>query len=446
MEDKVFNYIREYNMIEDNDTVLVGLSGGADSVCLFTVLLNLSKRIGFKLCCVHLNHMIRGDEAERDAQYCEYICKKHDIPFAMVKEDVPKLAKSWHMSEEEAGRKARYDTFYRMAKEYGATKIAVAHHMNDRAETVLYNLFRGSGVRGLSGIKPVNGMIIRPLLCVNRQEIEHYLKDNKILYMTDSTNETEDYMRNRIRNRVLPYAVMNINENSIENINQAARLCNAAEIYISKEAEKSFEKCVNVNEKTYEIDIEAFSQLDYIIKTYIVRNVLERIYTSLKDISMNHIDSVVSLADMQVSKKISLPKGIIARRDYDKLVLCGQDEKPSGEIKKPPQYQIEKILWESGREIPKNDYTKYFDYDKIKSNLVQRYRQPGDYLVVDAKGSKKKLKDYFIDEKIPSMLRDSIPVFADGNHILWVVGYRISEEYKVSDTTKNVLKITVDCE
>ena len=445
MEQKIYEYILKHNMVTQGDTVVVGLSGGADSVCLFIVLLNLSKKLGISLVAVHVNHGLRGKDADRDEEYCRYLCAKHKIPFEAFKADVNLIAKDEHMTCEEAGRKVRYEAFEKVRDRYAPAKIAVAHHMNDRAETVLFNMFRGSGISGLSGIKAVNGSIIRPLLCVNREEIEHFLRDNKILYMTDDTNFTDEYMRNKIRNHMLPYAVQNINENTISNINQAALICEQAEDYLRTQAKLSYENSVSEKNGGTFIGEGAFASQHDIIKQYVVRLVFEKMYGRLKDISFHHVLNVVKLFSMPVSKVINLPEGYVARREYDGVTVLGSDY-TLPEIKKI-EYEsfvvpYEDMEWENSK-IPKNDYTKYFDYDKIENHLELRTRQTGDYLVVDSKGSVKKLKDYFINEKVPAYMRDSVPLFADGSHIIWVVGKRISEYYKVTEETKRVIVVTV---
>ena len=212
MLEKVENYIRQWKMLEKGDKVVVGLSGGADSVCLFLILEELRKKIGFEILAVHVNHGIRGEEAKADEEFVKTLCEKKEIPCRSVSVDIPKMAVEYRMSEEEAGRTARREIFEQAAEEWGGTRIALAHHQDDNAETFFLHLARGSGLRGLGGIYPVNGMYIRPLLCVGRKEIEDYLKGREMSYCIDATNMEDAYMRNRIRNHVIPYFKENINE------------------------------------------------------------------------------------------------------------------------------------------------------------------------------------------------------------------------------------------
>ena len=195
-EERTDNYIKENAMLKQGDSIAAGISGGADSVCLFFVLLRLKEKYGLKLKVIHVMHGIRGDEAERDKDFVKALCKRHNVPFFCKKADVPALAKDRGMSVEEAGRYVRYEAF----EEAGCDVTAVAHNANDLAETVLFNLIRGSMVTGLCGIQPVNGRIIRPLLCVTREEIEEYLTLCDEKWINDSTNYDNEYSRNKIRN------------------------------------------------------------------------------------------------------------------------------------------------------------------------------------------------------------------------------------------------------
>lgn len=441
MEKRVYSYVKANRIFEPGDKVVLGLSGGADSVCLLLMLNYLRHSMNIDIFAVHVNHMIRGEEAVRDRIFCENLCKEYNVELEVFEIDVTALAKEKKLTVEEAGRNARYEAFGHIAKKYGANKIAVAHHKNDQAETVLHNLFRGTGIRGLSGMRPANDNIVRPLLDVSREDIEEYLNKHNIQYVTDSTNESNEYMRNKLRNELLPYAKEHINRNVIDNINQAAKICAGADAYITGQALVLYKECVKENEKCYEIKADVFSEAEDILKSYMVREVLKNIYPSLKDLSLAHVEAVVDLVDMQVGKSVNLPQGVKAIRTYDGITIGEESENET--CIEPIEYETEIFTKTNNTKIVKNDYTKYFDYDKIKGGLLLRTRQTGDYLVVDSKGSKKKLKDYFIDNKIPRQLRDYVPLFADGNHIIWVVGYRISEAYKVDENTKNIIRISV---
>ena len=203
MQEKVFAYLRQWNMVKPGDTVLVGFSGGADSTALLQLLWNYGKRIPLQLEAVHVNHGIRGAEALRDQQFCEQFCQERNISFTVVQEDVPAQAARDGLSLEEAGRNARRRVFEHLAEKCQASVIALAHHQRDQAETMLFRLMRGTGLRGLCGMRPVNGNYIRPLLCVDRPQIEQYLLEEGIRWVEDGTNQELDYTRNQIRHGLL---------------------------------------------------------------------------------------------------------------------------------------------------------------------------------------------------------------------------------------------------
>ena len=225
--EKVFAYIREHHMLQAGDRVVAGVSGGADSVCLLFLLLEWQKEVPTDIAVVHVDHGIRA-EAGEDARYVEQLCEERGIPFFLTRAEVRNRARMEKISEEEAGRRTRYEAFEKAAKEWGATKIAVAHNSNDRSETQLFHLFRGSGIRGLASILPVRDRIIRPLLCLERWEIEKFLQQRGIVYCKDATNEEDDYTRNRIRHHILPYAEENIVKGCVAHMNQTAELLAAA--------------------------------------------------------------------------------------------------------------------------------------------------------------------------------------------------------------------------
>ena len=257
---KVLDYVKKYRMIEEKDTIIAGVSGGADSVCLLFMLLQIREQIPFHLAVVHVNHGIREDAGE-DAAYVKELCEKYGLPFYLTEVKLKKYAKEEGLSEEEAGRKIRYRAFEAALKEELALqgiseaenkgKIAVAHNSNDRAETMLFHLFRGTGLTGLSGIKPVNGKIIRPLLCLERREIEEWLDRGDISYRTDSTNVQDIYTRNKIRHHILPYAEEEICRGAVSHMSRAADDLLEAEEYIKKQTFLAKQKCVLYEKEEY---------------------------------------------------------------------------------------------------------------------------------------------------------------------------------------------------
>lgn len=472
MKERVRQYIIEQKLVDRGDRILAGVSGGADSVCLLYLLNELKIEFGFELYVVHVNHGLRGKEANEDEAYVGEICHKLGLHFHAYHTDVKKLAQEFGLSCEEAGRKARYDAFQDECAELHCNKVAVAHHMNDTAETVLFHLIRGTGIRGLTGIPAKRSMtdqiqVIRPLLCVKREEIEAYLNSHNIHFCVDATNLTDDYSRNKLRNQVLPFVKQELNEGVIEHIAKTAEHLDEINDYLNHKIDSVYPYYVEegaLEGKTSDVKLSDKIKMEHpvIIKETIRRILQKMLQAGLKDIDADHIEMIVKLLDAEVGKMCNLPYGLIVRKQYTD-VLFTFSTKLVNKIKKAPvcielnihqpgEYELNEIGktlrvsvidHKKNAIIPKNAYTKWFDYDKIKNTIFIRTRQTGDYLQVREDGGSKKLKDYFIDRKIPREERDSYLLLADGNHIMWVLEDRISEAYKVDAKTKKILVISL---
>lgn len=451
-------------MTRPGDGVLVGLSGGADSVGLLLVLWKLRETFQISLRAVHVHHGLRGAEADRDAAFSRGLCERLGVPFYEFRIDAAKEALDRKCSVEEAGRQARYRLYEETAlaweeemcpdltsenageKEAAAARvhIATAHHADDNAETVLFNLFRGSGLTGLSGIAPVRGRIIRPLLWAQRSEIQAWLLQQGQDWVEDSTNRESEYSRNWLRNELLPAVEKRLNAQAVRHIDQAGRRIRQADAYLEEVAEEWLQK----HAPDGKADAGALAEQAEIVQGYIVRRLFLKSKMPLRDVTETHVQAVRELLYQGTGKSISLPHGFRAVNIYGFLEvrpLSHPGERKGGLL---PGIQNENLLQmhtfpcENGDEFPKNQYTKWFDYDKINVGLSIRYRKNGDYLTLSG-GGKKKLRRYMIDEKIPENERDRIPVLADGDHVLWVVGYRISDYYKITDETEHILEAEV---
>ncbi len=442
-EEKVFVYIEKYRMIEAGSQAVAGVSGGADSVCLLFLLMEYQKRVPFSLRAVHVNHHVRGEEAVRDQEFTRRLCESLGVPLDLYDYDVPRMAETEHLSCEEAGREARRRAFYRTACRWerpDQVRIALAHHENDQAETVLHNLVRGAGLAGLAGIRPVHrtgrGMYIRPLLCISREETENYLIQRGIPWVTDSTNEEEVYTRNKIRREILP-ALMQINSGAVKNIAAAAGRVLEAEDYLSELTQKAVEKYTAKEGSVWILSRDLFEE-PMLLQKRVVKNVLEAAAGKKKDLSSAHMEAVLELAKGRTGASASLIYGLRAQQVYGDIHIT------RGEQEKKDLLELEfRVFPYENQQIPEKTYTKWFDYDKIKNGLAVRRRLPGDYLMISRDGGTKKLKDYFIDCKVPRRERDNVTLLADGSHVLWAVGYRISEYYKVTSQTKKVIKVQV---
>lgn len=461
MIEKIEQYVRKHDMLKQEDKVIVGVSGGADSVCLLFVLLKLRDKIGFSIVVVHVNHEIREWDAKRDEDFVKEICDTYHLPFVLYRKKVELIAKNRKQSMEEAGREVRIEAFYEAMEQYNGTKIALAHHMNDNAETLLMNLARGTKMKGLGGIRPVNGVVIRPLLCVKRAEVEQYLSDKEISYCTDSTNATDDYTRNRVRNHVIPFLEQEVNREAVSHINQLMEQAREVEAYLEGEVTKWYGLAVREEKKSHTCVIyeQPCLEMPPIFVSMVMKRAMIFLSEQEKDITAGHLESMLELLKKQTGRRLDLPYGIRAERCYEGIKLrsdtaiepqaaiCEKIEFASPWMITLPFKQFVYHIFEKPNETWKPDektYTKWFDYDIIKSSLVIRTRKMGDYVTLDKKGNKQKLKQYFINEKIPREERDNILLIAEGSHILWIVGYRMNSAYQINEHTKNILKIEMN--
>lgn len=467
MVKSIKKYILDNHMIDPGQHVIIGVSGGADSVCLFFLLRQLQEEMQIKLSVVHINHMLR-ETAERDEEFVRDLCKSWEVPCYIIREPVGEIAKERKISVEEAGREVRYAAFEAVRKQVHGDRIAIAHNLNDQVETVLFHLFRGCGVSGLKGIKPVRDRLIRPLLGTQRSEIEAYIAKNKIKHIVDETNLENIYTRNAIRNRVLPIIEETVSGATVKHIGETACMVNEADDFLQLQTRSAFAriaKVYHVGEFAYVyIQAERLKREHIFLQKGIALMAVERLSLSRKDISSIHIKKILQLLDMQVGKKVNLPYGLLAQRSYDAIIIRKEDEEiyipdgpdmemPTGprEISIPGRTVLseEKELetrvfpFEKGMKVPQKPYTKWFDYDKIEKSLIVRNREEGDYFFLD-EIRKKTVKSYMINEKIEKDRRDSKILITEGNHVLWIMGHRISNFYKVDENTRNVLEITME--
>lgn len=441
-------YMKQQQINLNGEKVIIGLSGGMDSVCLFHIL----KDLGVSLEAVHVNHQIRGEEAKRDEQFVKNLCARYNIPFHGYRYDVPKISREKHLSEEEAGRMVRKEAFARVMKEQGAGYVALAHHGNDRAETFLFHLSRGTGVKGLGSMKPVQGTIIRPLLWAERKEIEQYVQEKGYEFVEDATNSQTEYTRNKIRHEIIP-ALEEINPRCIPHICGAAEKLSAVSAYIDREAEKLCRLSAVMYGQEVQILKLAFEQGDEVLRIPVLQKCVEYLSGSLVNITEEHLEKLGALFAMQTGKEIHLPYGITAVRTYEGIRMFFREEKGQTE---PVEitgegtydfggvtFRVSVEAWDESKIFPIKNYTKCFDYDKIIDKVFLRNRESGDYLEINKNHGRKSLQDYLVNEKVPKDERDRVILLACGSHILWVVGKRISEYYKVTKETKKVLKVQV---
>lgn len=469
---KVKKFITDEGLIKGDEIVLAGVSGGADSVCLFNMLLELSKDLGFKLAVIHINHMIR-QEAGEDAAFVEKLCEDNKVSFFRKDIDIPALSKASDASEEELARNERYKAFEAAAEmlseKFGKkVVIATAHNANDQAETMLHNLFRGSGIKGLSGIKVLSFRgdfeLIRPLLVLERDEIEEYLTEKGLKWCTDKTNETDDYTRNRIRHNILPVAKEQINNGAIRHAAKAAEYISEVDDYIDEQADAVFFDIAAMSQGGITINCERCAMEHKVIRSRILMKAIKFIVPHIKDIQGVHISELDEMLQRtEGSESLSLPYGINATREYGVLILTLGDIPSNGpEDTKTESFLIGKDLLEAGEnltfdipglgrvnftlflyksdmKIPSLEYTKWFDYDKISNSMQFRRRETGD--VIEIGDGTKTLKKFMIDEKIPAKSRDELFILFEDKDVIWIPGYRISSKFKVDSDTARILEV-----
>ena len=452
---KVKNYIIREDLINPGDKIVAGVSGGADSVALLYVLSELSEEFSLTLRVISVNHGLRK-EAYEEVDYVRNLCGKLNVPFVLKEADVSALAEKWGVGTEEAGRRVRYEAFEEEAAKLGEdTKIAVAHNSNDVCETMLFNLFRGTGPKGLMSIPPRRGNIIRPLLCVERKEIEKFLNDNKIRFYVDATNLEDDYTRNKIRHNIVEYATKNINDNAVSHIAETVESLREMNEYTQAEVDRLFTLRAKVAEGEIILDVTGLTDTNPYILKALFKKCIDTLVPTNRDITLKHLKSIQCIMDSQESKSLDLPYKIKVNKENCGLrFVTGEQDfsfaevelsYPEGEIETDEKMRIKwKIMPKPvDFEISKNQYTKFFDYDKIVERPMLRTAREGDYLTIDDKLNKKKLSDYFIDEKITLSRRKKELLVADQSHIWWVLGHRISEYPKVTKDTKNILLVEV---
>ncbi len=445
-EENIIKTVQKYNMITDGDRIVVGLSGGADSSAMLCALKNICKNKNVTLVAAHLNHGIRGPEAERDELFSKKLADSFDICFVSKTVSVPDYCKLHKVSEEAAGRKFRYDFFEEVCEKYQCNKIAVAHNKNDKAETVIINLIRGAGMSGMCSIPPVNGKIIRPLIETDRADIETYAHDNGIDFVTDSTNCIDMYTRNTVRNQIIT-KMQCINSNAVNNILRCSAILNEendfAESYVT-----SLNAVQLKNNKAY-IARNTFENEHRAIKKRLILRAFELFCGTKLNISFSQIDLVLNSA--KTGNKFYFFGNTVLTVENEYITLSYISETEEYEyfptipgkitvVQTNTAYCFE-LVSEMGSNKPDSIY---LDYDKLEGKkLVLRSKKDGDCFSPSGMTGTKKIKKFFIDNKIPANQRLCYPLLLADGETAAVIPLRVSRNYIIDNNTKNILKITV---
>lgn len=460
IKEKVIKTIDEHSLIAPGDKVLVAVSGGADSVCLLHVLNDIKDDLKITLGAVHLNHMIRANDADQDENFVRNLCSELKIPFFCSRINVSEMAETEKLTVEEAGRKARYEFFRKIKTDEKFDKIATAHNKNDRAETVLMRILRGTGLDGLKGISySRDDGVIRPLLDVSREEIELYLKNRSVRFCSDYTNADNNYTRNRIRNEVLPYLSENFNPSIIEALVRFSEVVSEDADFLNAYAKRLYERLNNPlpSHKPSALHIDTLKILDYSIKSRLVMIAAEKASGKKVKLEYKHILDILELLEKQTGAGVDLPFGLRVENNYGWLVFINKNEEKEtaskgdtldinvivpgkyylGNIKRTVSFRLA-----DPKNYKKNEREIMLDYDMLKEKkLVIRNRLKGDKMICFKDGKEKKLKKIFIDSKIERKDRDKIPLLCADGEIAAIIGSRVSEKYKVTNKTEEALLI-----
>lgn len=456
-ESKVSAYITQHSLIEPGEKVLAACSGGPDSLALVDILLKISHKLKFLLAVAHVDHMLRGEESAADAQFVKEFCQARGLPCFLTAINVPAFLSSVGGSTEDACRILRYQYLRETAKMWGNAKIATGHHRDDQAETVLLHLFRGSGGNGLSGMKAKTGDIIRPFLTLTRQEIEEYCRKSALVPRIDATNLAHEFLRNRIRLRIMPYIESELGFSVRDPLCRAAEIVADQKDFLDSVIEGIWPSLVQELDDTAIVSVKKLTKQHIAVKRLLFRRLIEKIKGNLTGITFRHVEKLIEIAECRpVGSRLDLPEGLRAERTYDTVRLYHRKHDIDGKI----QYNVliaipgETIITQLGIHIlatvdsaaPKTlpSDAAVFDLARVHQPLFVRSRRPGDKIAPRGMQGEKKVKDILIDKKVPRKLRDQVPIFCDSQgSILWLGGLRGSRLGQVSDKTTEYLTLQI---
>lgn len=453
--EKVRDFIEKNGLLIKGATVIVAVSGGPDSLCLLHLLKSLSFEYRLNLVVAHLNHCLRP-EAAQEADGVAKIASDFSLPFEIRAVDIRNYKKKLAISEEEAGRKARYDFLFETAGKYKASRIALGHHLDDQAETVLLNVIRGTGVDGLAGMLPRrargNIQLVRPLLCLRRSEIESYCDANNLQPFTDSSNLETNYTRNKLRLELIPQLQLQYNPRIREALFRLGSLAADDRIYLQNMARKQFYCMARFTKNEIILNRQVLLNLPPALRGRVLRYALKK-QISAKEIGNLHIEQLLDFAEKgRTGKQLKLPGMLSVYSSYERLVIKSTSDseqkafepvmlKIPGKAVLPGGYKITACIKDVAELTwPPPSCRAYLDLDKISSGfLLVRSRRPGDRFHPQGAPGAKKIKEFFIDQRIPSSHRENMPLVTEGENIIWVAGIRIADVYRVTGQTKQAL-------
>jgi tRNA(Ile)-lysidine synthase len=464
LEGRVLAFIRANRLLAPGETIVVATSGGPDSVCLLHTLYDLRAELGIHLHVAHLDHGLRGDEAEADADYVFGLAKGLDIPISREKRDVSGYRAQHHLSLEEAAREVRYRFLAEVAGEAGTDKITLGHTRNDNIETILLHIIRGSGTRGLRGLRPVTAMksgggnvtIIRPLLEVTRGETEDYCRSHGLEPRIDSSNYSLSPLRNRIRRQLLPL-LRGYNAGIGDTLLRLARVAGDDIDFMDSEVDRLWNGVARLKDGAVILNKEKFGRLPVVLQRYLLRAAVEKLAGSTRDIEMRHLDKVMVALVKPAGKSLALPDGLVFYIDYDSYIISARPvlltTSPASDeelaITVPgetvlPVWKVTAAVIDKTDMAAQDEYTAFFDYKQTGKRLTVRTRRAGDRFQPLGLPQPKKLNQFMIDARLPRRARADTPLICSPQGIIWVVGWRIDDRVKVTETTGKVLRLSFE--
>ena len=450
IEQNILKFIDEKNLIKNGDKILVALSGGPDSVFLLNFLIKYRKRFKIDLGIIHINHMLRGKEAILDEKFCRSLAEEYKIPFHTYRKNIKLFSKKNKISIEEAGRKIRYSYFDITSGKFKYTKIATAHNCNDNTETVFLNLIKGTGLRGISGIPVQRGNIIRPILNTTKEDILKYLKINDVRFRIDKSNLENNYERNFLRNEILPLLTEELNPSLNKSIFNSSELFKDVYSFVLIRLENEYKTASKFEDGKLFIDIYNFLNIEKGIRTEYIKLQVEKSFRA--QLSLNDLKKIISLNENDPGEKVELSQNFAAVRDRKEIIISRikkTERQNQAELKAEPESldnHLNKII--SIKEIQavpekysKNKKIEYISGDNISGQLTVRKWRNGDrFFPLGLKGSKK-VSDFLTDQKISPLYKKDQLVLTDNENIIWVVGLRIDNRFKIKKNTEKVLEL-----
>lgn len=451
--DNISKFLNQKVFPDTNTKFILGVSGGIDSMVMLDAFYLLSKKFGFKVYVAHFNHKLRGEDSEKDSQFVQSVSSKYKLEFYSGTGNVKSFAEKNNLSIELSSRTLRYNFFERTSRNLDADFVVTAHHKNDLAETFLINLFRGSGLTGLSGIPSVrkfvkNVRIIRPLLNFSKSDFQEYAKLRNIKWREDKTNSLSMYTRNRIRNELLPLITERFSDSVIDTINRAAQHINGADEFISDFVNNNMTKVIDeVEPEKVSVNINILSTYQNFIKGEILQAILVK-YFRIKNINLNTVDRIINLTNSLSGAFIELPENIIATKDRDNIVFNKKIHHLSykekiiypGEYKIGKMKLILKVVTKRQIKYTKDPKIEYFDLNNLPPFLEVRSWEYGDVFNPLGMDGNMSVSDFMTNIKLPAYEKPNILVLTNQVDIMWICGYRISDKFKVNSETKRALK------